>query len=438
MRRPVPDAGVIVPSTSPAPGDEGVPLGVAALSPPRTSLRQAGVVLAPTMTVANLLGYAFNVVASRWLLPEQFGALGALLGLALIAGVPALALQPVVARHTAVHAGHPSELASVWRTLVVAAAGIGAVSAGVAALSAPLTAQYLHLDSPWPVIWLGLQLGTLPLVAAYQGMLQGVERFHALAAVLVTAAATRLAFGAAFVSFGWGVSGALAGTAVGSALTTALAAFLVGSTSVTRSALPRLRGELTHAAVAMAALLVMANIDVPLARHYLPAVDSGLYAVGAVVAKGMFWGPQFVVVLLFPRLANDERRRQLAMRAAVGLAAVAAVGVAVVAVAARPVLEAVVGPEYGPLARDAWMFAALGGSLALVQLLLYARLAQEDRRITKVVALVAAVEVLAIVGWWHSSVREIVATALAGAAVLVAVGLVGARQPARRTAAVTS
>ena len=50
------------------------------------------------MAVANGLGYALNLVASRLLGPTDFGALGALLGVVLIGNVAALGLQTVTAR----------------------------------------------------------------------------------------------------------------------------------------------------------------------------------------------------------------------------------------------------------------------------------------------------------------------------------------------------
>src|SRR6266545_1648489 len=69
------------------------------------SLPRAGLMVAPAMAVANGLNYAFNLVMLRLLEPAAYGALGALLAVILIGTVPGLALQAVVARHTALRAG---------------------------------------------------------------------------------------------------------------------------------------------------------------------------------------------------------------------------------------------------------------------------------------------------------------------------------------------
>src|SRR6266487_4647146 len=79
--------------------------GVAAPLAAGPSLARAGLMVAPAMAVANGLNYAFNLVMLRLLEPAAYGALGALLAVILIGTVPGLALQAVVARHTALRAG---------------------------------------------------------------------------------------------------------------------------------------------------------------------------------------------------------------------------------------------------------------------------------------------------------------------------------------------
>ena len=51
--------------------------------------------------MANALGYAFTIVLAGALVPAEFGALGALFGVALIGAIPGNALQLVVGRATA-------------------------------------------------------------------------------------------------------------------------------------------------------------------------------------------------------------------------------------------------------------------------------------------------------------------------------------------------
>jgi hypothetical protein len=180
--------------------------------PRSRSLRRDALVLAVGMAVANAGNYGFNLVMAFLLGPEAYGALAALLALVLIGSVPGLALQAVVARRTALAHG---AVWPGWRWLVGrAGVGLGLVTM----LAGPALVLFLHLEGALPVLWLALALAPTPLLFAVQGLLQGQERFSALAAVMVAGATVKLALGVALVTAGLGVSGAMAGVAAGGIL----------------------------------------------------------------------------------------------------------------------------------------------------------------------------------------------------------------------------
>ena len=114
--------------------------------PHSRSLRRDALVLAAGMAVANAGNYGFNLVTAFLLGPEAYGALAALLALALVGSVPGLALQAVVARRTAL-AGGP-----VWpgARRLVGRAGPGLALLTVAA--GPGLMLFLHLHSEVPLV----------------------------------------------------------------------------------------------------------------------------------------------------------------------------------------------------------------------------------------------------------------------------------------------
>jgi O-antigen/teichoic acid export membrane protein len=399
--------------------------------PGRASLPRAFLVIAPAMAAANLLNYAFNLVMSRLLGPAGYGALGALLALVLVGTVPGVALQAVVARHTTL-AG--SDVGRLWSRVLLAVVVVGAALGLLTLLVSPAIAAFLHLPSLGPCLWLAAALLPLPLLSAVQGMLQGREWFGVLAAVLLVAAAGRLAVGLGLVEGGLGVEGALAATAVGSAL-----AVLV--------AVPRLRargswerpaagwrwprrgspaaavgGEVATAAAGVLGLLLLANVDVLLARHFLPAEASGLYAAGAVLTKIAFWAPQFVVTLVFPRLVTAADRRRLLGRSAAVVAAVGAPLVVAAAVAPQLAARLSFGEAYLDVGPTLPLFAALGTGLALVQLALFTGMATADRAMYRLLLAGVAAEAVLVAVFLHDSVAEIVGAALAVVAALLAIG----------------
>jgi O-antigen/teichoic acid export membrane protein len=407
------------------------PLVLSPPAPGRASLPRAFLVVAPAMAAANALNYAFNLVMSRLLGPADYGALGALLALVLVGTVPGVALQAVVARHTTL-AGRA--VGRLWSRVLVAVVAVGGALGLLALAASPAVAAFLHLPSLGPCLWLAAALLPLPLLSAVQGMLQGREWFGLLAAVLLVAAVGRLAVGLGLVEGGLGVEGALAATAIGSAV-----AVLV--------AVPRLRaqggwehlrrpwrwqgrgspaaavpGEVAAAAAGVLGLLLLANVDVLLARHFLSAEASGLYAAGAVLTKIAFWAPQFVVTLVFPRLVTAADRRRLLGRSA---AVVAAVGVPlVVAAALAPRLAARLsfGEAYLDVGPTLPLFAALGTGLALVQLVLFTGMATADRGMYRLLLAAVAAEAVLVAVFLHDSVAQIVGASLAVVAALLVTG----------------
>jgi O-antigen/teichoic acid export membrane protein len=195
--------------------------------------------------------------------------------------------------------------------------------------------------------------------------------------------------------------------------------------------LARMRSEVAHAAHALAALFVLTNIDLLLARALLDPVQAGLYAAGAIVAKVAFWLPQAVVVVAFPRMADQRRNRSLVL----GSSAIVVLGlVLVAATAALPglVVGVVGGPAYVALEPDVWRFALLGSAQSLAQFLLYSRLAVDDR--SAVVGLWVTVAALGLGVWLgpHSSVTDIVTTATVAVLGLCVYGALLARRELRQ------
>jgi O-antigen/teichoic acid export membrane protein len=413
--------------------------------PRSRSLPRDALVLAAGMAVANAGNYGFNVVMAFLLGPEAYGALAALLALVLVGSVPGLALQAVVARRTAL-AGGAAWPGTGW---LAGRAGVGLALLTV--LAGPGLVLFLHLDSAVPVLWLALALAPTPLLFGVQGLLQGRERFGALAAVMVAGAAVKLAAGLALVAFGLGVSGAMAGVAAGGLLAGLAGLRLAAPVATTTSggvdnptpAAPRSASlpegapppagegatrpdpawwrEVGTATTGLLGLFLLANVDVLLARHYLDRAAAGRYALGAVVAKIAFWAPQFVVTVVFPRLVGVADPRRLVGGSALLIAGFGGVLAGGLALADRlGLVVPVLGGGYAGLGPLLPLFAGLGTALALVQLLLFEGIAGRDRRMGRAVVAALVAEVVLVAGPLHGGVAEVAGTALA-----VAVGLAG-------------
>lgn len=388
--------------------------------------------VAVALAVANALGYLLNFVGSRLLGPTGFGVLGALLGLVLIGNVVALGLQTVTARVLAGDGrANGAEGAALYRLALWSALAV----AGLALVAVPVLSHLLHLRDVSALLWLPLVLAPLTVTGVQLGLLQGAERFRALACLYVVAALGKVGGGLVGVTVGRSVAATVACTAVGATLAVLAGHVLVrgqlgGSARATHRRLP----ELLLASHSLLVLFVVTNVDVLLARHYLPGPEAGRYAVGAVVAKGAFWLPGFVAVIALPALSDRLRRRRAAVRA---VAAVSMCGVVVTvgcALLGDLVVRVVAGSAYADLAPSVWLFAAAGSLFALAQLLLYSRLAARDQRSQLGVWAALALLLLLVVSGRNGSLTEIVGAVLVAGAALVAAGVVAEVREHRRPA----
>jgi O-antigen/teichoic acid export membrane protein len=411
---PTPGGQLSVPTSGPADG---------------RALAGGGLAVAVGSTVANVLAYGLSLAGARLLAPADYGLLVALLAVALVGSVPALALQAVVAVRV-VRAGPAEESRVAGQTLGLGLA-VAAAMVAVTAVAAPMLERFLRLPGPAAALWLAAALAPITLLGVLQGLTQGRQDFGRLAAVLVVGAAGRLVGGVAGLLVTRDATGAFAGVAAGTAAGAAVGWGLAGR--------PRPAGgwrpvrELVVASQALAGLYLLTNLDPVLARHYLPAAEAGLYGAGAVLAKAAFFLPQFVVLVVFPRLAAAPRAGRTLW---VALAALGGLGLALTGaawLAGGLTVTAVGGDAYRELAAHAWLFVANGATLVLVQLLLYAQLTAARLRGTAAVWGAVAVEAAVIATVAHGSLAAVVTAALGTALAAATLGVLWSTRAARST-----
>jgi hypothetical protein len=151
--------------------------------------------------------------------------------------------------------------------------------------------------------------------------------------------------------------------------------------------------------------------------------------VGVLLAKIAFFLPNAIVLVLFPKMAANHARRTVYL--ATGLTALVGLVITLVSLGLGSlVIRVLGGAQYTDLGSEAWLFALEGSAFALVQVLLYARLASEDRRAVTTVWIGLAALVAIIALWRHDSVAQIVTTVVAVSLVLTVVGLIMDRRQA--------
>jgi len=374
----------------------------------------------------NGSNYVFHVVISRLLGPGDYGALAALLALVLVLSVPFSIVQTAVAGKTAtLHSTGQEDGVSELAASALKTTAPFAVAAGVVvALFAPLISVFLHVSTISALLLAPYVTASIPVSVA-QGVLQGGHRFKGLAALQLTTTILRLVLGVTLVWAGLGILGAMAATALASALTVPIALrFLrVGLKSWARAkrTLAAVRGDFATALLGLTTFWTLAEVDIALARHFLTADDSGYYSSAGLVARGLLFLPAAVAIVAFPRFVaargdDAERMRWLrASMAAVG--ALAFVGFVVLVVLREPLITLAFGDRFAPAADLLPILAVASGWHAVIGVLVYFHISMASR--AYLISLVGVVlEAVAI--WQFHETPEQVALATAVVAALVA------------------
>jgi O-antigen/teichoic acid export membrane protein len=370
--------------------------------------------------IGNGTAYLLSMVSARILDPADFGALGALLGLLVIIATLGISVQALTARRvsTAPAADRKDVEGQAIRLSILVAIAIGIGSAVIAwpvstLFSIPILAVVTGVAS----------LGFVVIGSAAMGIAQGREQHVKLSIAFIANSGGRALGGIIGVVVLQSVTGVGFGILIGCAIGAAVAYQLISPKTLSPKLKDGIGIEFGHVAHALIVLFTLTNIDVLFARVFLTEDLSGEYSVGVLLAKIAFFLPNAIIIVLFPKMSGGGSHRALYI--ATGLTAVVGVVITLASVFAGDlVIRILGGAQYEDLGSEAWLFALEGSAFALVQVLLYSRLAAQDRRAVLAVWGALAVLAVVVVGWRHNTVAEIVTSVVAVSLALTVVGFI--------------
>ncbi|HEY7625035.1 MAG TPA: hypothetical protein VIA63_08435 [Candidatus Limnocylindria bacterium] len=267
-------------------------------------------------TVANVLGFGYQLVMARLLTAEQYAILIALFGILILESISSQVIQSATAKLAAQYRARGEEAAlhlfvRRWSLRVMfAMAGL----AVAVALLAGAIAGGLSLPTP-AVLLLAVSLFFAGSLTFALGLLQGLARFGWMGSVLIAQAGSRLVLGVALVIAGFGVNGAFAGAAAAIAVSVLIAAIPLApllSAARRAAAVVELGAAETRffalAAVVLLAYAALTNIDAVLAPAVLAGSEAGTYAGAVTLGKVVLFAPIAVGFLLLERTARAHAR----------------------------------------------------------------------------------------------------------------------------------
>ena len=360
-------------------------------------------------TIANVLGFGYQLVMARLLTAEQYAILIALFGVLILEAISSQVIQSATAKLTAQYRARDDEDALhqfVRRWSRRVAIAIGALALAIAALAGPIS-QGLALPT-LAVVLLGVGLFFAGAMTFALGLLQGLARFGWMGSVLIVQAGARLVLGVALVTLGLGVNGAFAGATAAIAVRVLVAAVPLApllraarrSTAVVELAASETR-FFALAAVVLLAYAALTNIDAVLAPALLSPAEAGTYAGAVTLGKIVLFAPIAVGFLLLERTATAHAKGEPTERplfVALGLV-LATSGVAALAYIVAPAffVGLVVGSQYPATVAVAPVYGIAALSNAILNLWVSYFVGRGEMRVGLILALAVVVEIALLV-----------------------------------------
>ena len=350
------------------------------------SATRGGLVFLAASLLVNGANFFYHLIISRRLEIDDYGALGALLGLLLIFAVPAAALQVAVTKEVATRRDpdRPNSTPVEIGPLLAQSVLWGLGTTLVLLAFAPLLQKFLHLQSISTAVLVALYAIPSALGVVPRGVLLGELRFTIVAFSMVIGAAVRLGLGVVLSSSN-GLSGAVA-------------AILVGDLVAVAILLPALRRfvgaaqdkplrihwkEGTAAIVAFSGFWAMTGIDTLLARHFLERHSSGQFAAAATAARAAMFLPTAIASVAFPRFAVGAGRSEaarIALVRALAIVTVLSLSIAIVLVVLDEfVIRLLFGERYLEATEALIPLALAAAALGVVSVLMHFHIASNAR-----------------------------------------------------------
>jgi O-antigen/teichoic acid export membrane protein/glycosyltransferase involved in cell wall biosynthesis len=385
------------------------------------------------VTVANASNYVFHVVISRMLDPDDYGALGAVLAILILLSVPLGAVQTTVAKRIAQTTVTDKSRKESWVNFLRTIVPVGLALTLVLVGTSPLIQSFLRLDSIWAAVFVAVYVLPALMLTICRGVLQGSLRFQQLAILSVIPILVRLAVGVPLVRAGSGVAGAVGASVIAETAGVALAMWLMRSGGAAKwlAAIkdPTFLREVLPIMAGLTAIWLVIELDLILARRFLPPTGAGNYAAAGLLARAVLFVPGAVSLVALPHFSRDRGRGEDAHRwlmssaaMVVGLGIATAVGLSVFG---KLAVALTFGDEYSDAVRllPILSFAMVG--MGLANLLVFFHIAAGSRMF-QLLWPIAALEALSIT-LWHGSGETVALIVVATSWIASSFGLFAAR-----------
>ncbi len=307
----------------------------------------------------GVLGYIFQIVMGRLLEPQEYGLFSAIVATYTILASPLNTLMMIVSRKVAEYSAIRDSkiVAEFYADINGDSIKLSLVLLLLYSLSTSVAMTYLKTNNVIHVLLLGLlMVFTLPFMINL-GFIQGLQNFRFLATAQFFQISLKFVFSIALVFIGFGVSGAITGVLLSLIVISYWIHYRLGfsfhlddigiKTNTARHI------TIKHSfpvLVANTAFTGMAYMDIVLVNYYFTPLESGSYAVAAILGKAILYIPASIAQALYPIVsglhAKQEENTKILIHALLLVLFISTVGATIYYLLSDYIILLLFGDEY--------------------------------------------------------------------------------------------
>jgi O-antigen/teichoic acid export membrane protein len=378
--------------------------------------------------VSGVGSFAYHALAGRGLGPPAYGEVASLVALYTVGTTVSLVLVLVLAQHSGrlAAAGSAGAIKQVVLDTSRAMAAPAIACCVVAIATAAWAAGFLKLASPMSLAWVGAAVAIGWYVGIARGVLQGTQRFLSLSTNLGLELGIRTVFLAGALVLGLSVTGAAIAILAGVLFACGLGLVAMRDLlSLPPERVPRRRapsGFAATATVGILAIILLSNLDVLLAKHYLDPRAAGVYGALNKIGTVVYFLTVSVSQVLFARVVEAvERRRHPGRLLLVSMALVALLGAGALGtfgLFSGLVVRVLFGLAFAGAAPYVLTVGVAGLALSFGNLLVQFLLAMQDHAFVPILLAGCVLEAL-LIAVFHAGVGQVVTDVLCAQVVLL-------------------
>ena len=323
------------------------------------------------LAVPQILAYLASIFAARILNPADFGAFGTIQGITQIGQPIGLGIQALIVSKLIKNSKKS------YKNILKFGLEISIfVFIANMVISIPLS-NIFKVDYLVLVLAIGA-VSPFIFVSTQLGVAQGKELYIKLALIYISFGVGRSVTAIVGLLIYPNLISVSIGFFVGTFLSAVISHFILGNGGKFWK-IKKLRNEtlsLIKSTQALLALYVLVNVDILIARIVLSQELSGVYAVGMLVAKIAFFMPQAITVVLFPKMGKNQSSSL--KYAILGTISVGVAYIIICYFGSQIIIQAIGGKQYTNLYNEIWIFAVEGTLFAILQVLLYGKIAKDN------------------------------------------------------------